>query len=80
MTAIKGESPKKKPEPEDRPSGALLSTVQGHAELFVDDLIEFGKDQIVRVTVEVEFGNGTSLSYNRDDFSEIVFGDTEDED
>lgn len=77
MTAVKNESPKK-PDPGDAPSGTLLAQVQEHSRLFVDDLIGFGNDQIVRVTVEVEFGNGTSLSFNRDDFSEIIFGDEED--
>ena len=72
--------PPKRPDPEDDPSGALLAQVQGHSRLFVDDLIGFGNDQIVRVTVEVEFGNGTSLSFNRDDFNNILFRDEEEDD
>lgn len=72
------------PDPYDAPSGGLLAEVQNHAELFVDDLIEFGRDQIVMVTISVEFGNGTTLKYERDDFAGIVFteadGDDDDDD
>lgn len=65
---------------DDPPSGKLLSQVQQHSQIFVGDLIQFGRDQIVMVRVEVEFGNGTSLKYERDDFANSIFIDSDEDD
>ena len=76
----KRDLPEVQDDPSDPPSGKLLAQVQEHAEAFVDGLIDYGQDKIIMAKVSVEFANGTTLKYTRDDFGYATLVEDENDD